>query len=57
MTRVEVIDVRKRAVIVSRDFDGIIVDIDADLRATLNDLDQASEPRLRVFDLRVIQPD
>jgi hypothetical protein len=57
MTRVEVIDVRKRAVIASRDFDGIIVDIDADLRATLYDLDQASEPRLRVFDLRLIRQD
>ena len=57
MTRVEVIDVRKRAVIASRDFDGIIVDIDADLRASLYDLDPASEPRLRVFDLQLIRPD
>lgn len=53
MTRVEVIDLRNRTVIAARDFDGIIVNIDAQLRATIYDLDQGSEPRLHVLNLRL----
>ena len=53
MTRVEVIDVRRGTLLAVRDFDGIIVDIDSELRATIYDFDRDLEPRLRILGLHL----
>jgi hypothetical protein len=55
MSRVEVIDLRRGSVLVQADYDGIIVNLDAELRAVLYDLEKSGEPRVRIFQLRLIK--
>jgi hypothetical protein len=55
MSRVEVIDLRRGAVLAHADYEGIIVNIDADLRAIIYDLEEGGEPRLRIFQFRLIK--
>ena len=52
-SRIEVIDLASGALIAQRDLDGVVIDIDESLAATVYDLDGASVPRLQLFDLRL----
>ncbi len=52
-TRLEVIELRRGALVAQRDVDGLVVTIDNRLGATLYTLNRELEPKVQVFDLQL----
>jgi hypothetical protein len=51
MSRIEVIDLKSGTIISQKDVDGVVVDIDDQMRVAVYDVSGDLQPRLRLFSL------